>query len=113
MQNTKTYSYALSAQELCTVISVDSVEAPLSLRLFWNMPAFMLLSQRLRALQQQFGGFEQISGGIKLSVPPLIFTRSDFEGGRIWPAAGGKFWGISGASKGETLQKVTLLGSKI
>ena len=57
-------------------------------------------------------------GGIKLSapllsVPPLIFTRSDFEGGRIWPAAGGNFWGISGASKGETLQKVTLWGSKI
>ena len=47
-----------------------------------------------------------------LSVPPLIFTRSDFEGGRIWPAAGGKFWGISGASKGETLQKVTLWGPK-
>ena len=39
--------------------------------------------------------------------PPLCLTRSaDLVEARFWPAAGGKFWGISGTTKEETLQKV-------
>ena len=39
--------------------------------------------------------------------PPLCLTRSaDLVEARFWPAAGGKFWGIWGTTKGETLQKM-------